>query len=169
MNAINEPYLYILMRTDLDSLNEGKAIAQGTHAGHVFSHRVTALRRQFGWSLGSGYITYDAAEEKGFVSTKQYYDRVINTLVLVEEWEKQAVRTPGFGVTITLDIENEKRLHDVVTGLNKMGVFAGVAHDETYPVNDGEITHLIPVTTCGYAFGNKPDMAVILAQFDLHP
>jgi peptidyl-tRNA hydrolase len=30
------PMLYILMRTDLDSLNPGKAIAQGAHAANQF-------------------------------------------------------------------------------------------------------------------------------------
>ena len=31
-----EPTLYILMRDDLDSLNPGKAIAQGSHATNLF-------------------------------------------------------------------------------------------------------------------------------------
>jgi len=32
-----EPRLYILMRDDLDSLNPGKMVAQGVHAGNQFS------------------------------------------------------------------------------------------------------------------------------------
>ncbi len=32
------PVLYILMRTDLDSMNPGKAMAQASHAGSTFVH-----------------------------------------------------------------------------------------------------------------------------------
>jgi len=35
-----EPTLYILMRNDLDSLNPGKAIAQGSHATNIFEKYV---------------------------------------------------------------------------------------------------------------------------------
>lgn len=34
------PVLYILMRTDLDSLNPGKAIAQGSHATSLFENEM---------------------------------------------------------------------------------------------------------------------------------
>lgn len=37
------PYLYILMRTDLASLNPGKAVAQGSHATNLFQNAMTAL------------------------------------------------------------------------------------------------------------------------------
>ena len=32
------PVLYILMRTDMDSMNPGKAMAQASHAGSTFVH-----------------------------------------------------------------------------------------------------------------------------------
>tara|TARA_R110000823_G_scaffold97570_2_gene211896 strand:+ start:3092 stop:3511 length:420 start_codon:yes stop_codon:yes gene_type:complete len=34
-----EPVLYILMRTDMDSMNPGKAMAQASHASNAFVHR----------------------------------------------------------------------------------------------------------------------------------
>ena len=34
------PFLYILMRTDLASMNAGKAVAQGAHAANVFQTRI---------------------------------------------------------------------------------------------------------------------------------
>ena len=33
---MKDPYLYILMRDDLESLNTGKAVAQGAHAANQF-------------------------------------------------------------------------------------------------------------------------------------
>lgn len=38
-----EPYLYILMRSDLDSLNPGKMVAQGAHAANQFTHEMDDL------------------------------------------------------------------------------------------------------------------------------
>lgn len=35
---MNRPVLYILMRNDLESLNAGKAVAQGAHAANQFTH-----------------------------------------------------------------------------------------------------------------------------------
>jgi peptidyl-tRNA hydrolase len=40
----NECYLYILMRTDMASMNPGKAVAQGAHAANMF-HEIMARRR----------------------------------------------------------------------------------------------------------------------------
>lgn len=34
----SEPYLYILMRTDMASMNPGKAVAQGSHATNLFEN-----------------------------------------------------------------------------------------------------------------------------------
>jgi len=36
------PVLYILMRNDMDSLNPGKAIAQGSHATNDFEYNITS-------------------------------------------------------------------------------------------------------------------------------
>jgi peptidyl-tRNA hydrolase len=35
---LSEPYLYILMRTDMASMNPGKAVAQGSHATNLFEN-----------------------------------------------------------------------------------------------------------------------------------
>ena len=35
---MNTPQLYILMRTDMDSMNPGKAMAQAAHAANQFRH-----------------------------------------------------------------------------------------------------------------------------------
>lgn len=38
-----QPVLYILMRNDLDSLNPGKAVAQGSHATSLFESRIRIM------------------------------------------------------------------------------------------------------------------------------
>jgi len=56
--------------------------------------------------------------------------------------------------------------------MKSLGYVAGVVHDPTYPLVDGEVVHHIPLDTCAYIF--VPDketdtMAkVLLTQYPLH-
>jgi peptidyl-tRNA hydrolase len=59
---VEEFYLYILMRNDMDSLNPGKAVAQGAHAAHVFARKMSKnnsnFKREFKkWESTLGYGT----------------------------------------------------------------------------------------------------------------
>ena len=126
-----EPALYILMRSDLDSLNPGKMVAQGAHAAN-----------QFVAKLSKDHSIYP----------------------LYEQWRTS---TPdGFGVTLCLDVTGEE-LPLVVNAAQSCGFAAGVTHDPSYPLRDGGVTHSLPLDTCGYVFGNKPDLGILLGQFDL--
>lgn len=40
MTSLDHPTLYILMRTDMDSMNAGKAMAQAAHAANMFTDNV---------------------------------------------------------------------------------------------------------------------------------
>jgi len=164
------PYLYCLMRTDMESLNPGKAIAQGIHAGHVFTYRMNQLKDQYvqAWSNPILFREYEDMEAEGEVKTKAFYDQNIRNLVFFKQWEMTSRKTPGFGTTITLDIGDEASLHRVVDVVSKYGCPAGVAHDDEYPVGDGEVMHFVPLDTCGYAFGDKDELEFILGQFELH-
>lgn len=124
-----QPYLYILMRSDLDSLNPGKMVAQGAHAANQFVHEVDTLNDP-----------------------------------LFQQWETS---TPdGFGVTICLDVTG-RELPTVVEFAKKAGFTAGVTHDPSYPLRDGDVTHLLPLDTCGYVFGDKDELRALLGQFGL--
>ena len=57
--------LYILMRTDMASLNPGKAVAQGTHATNLFERDVRELRK--GFPDAPNVLAYDAwTADRGF-------------------------------------------------------------------------------------------------------
>jgi hypothetical protein len=85
------------------------------------------------------------------------------------EWEQST--TQGFGTVLAL----EARMADiipVVSIFNAMGYVAGVVHDPTYPIVDGEVVHHIPLDTCAYIFvpnKEKDEIAtVLLKRFPLH-
>ena len=144
-----EPALYILMRSDLDSLNPGKMVAQGAHAANQAAFEMRKLRERVKHP-NSGGATKTVAN-----------DRLLD---MFEQWETS---TPdGFGVTLCLDVTGEE-LPLVVNAAQSCGFAAGVTHDPSYPLRDGGVTHSLPLDTCGYVFGNKPDLGILLGQFDL--
>ena len=144
-----EPALYILMRSDLDSLNPGKMVAQGAHAANQAAFEMRKLRERVNHP-NSGGATKTVAN-----------DRLLD---MFEQWETSTPQ--GFGVTLCLDVTGEE-LPLVVEAAKSSGFAAGVTHDPSYPLRDGGVTHSLPLDTCGYVFGNKPDLGILLGQFDL--
>lgn len=125
-------YLYILMRQDMQSMNPGKAVAQGAHAANQMVFTLDREREtHMGW---------------------------------LDEWQGS---TPGgFGTTITLDVPG-RALNAVVEWAKTLGLHAGVTHDPTYPLKDGDTFHLIPVDTCGFVFGPKNWCQAAVRDFKL--
>lgn len=147
-----EPYLYILMRSDLDSLNPGKMVAQGAHAANQFGYEMNRL-------VEEGYVDADNRDTEPKLTDEQR-----RSVALFRQWETSTRQ--GFGVTICLDVTGEQ-LPLVVEAAQAMGIPAGVTHDPSYPLKDGEVYHSIPLDTCGFVFGDKPKLTALLGQFDL--
>ena len=125
--------LYILMRTDMDSLNPGKAMAQASHASNAFVYR---------WGKEN----------------------------IVKEWQGETQQ--GFGTVLVLGVTGDE-LYKVVETVDynlrfKEDVYADIIHDPTYPVQDGEVVHHIPVDTCGYVFGDTDSLEALLGEYELH-
>ena len=132
------PVLYILMRTDMDSMNPGKAMAQASHASNAF--------------VSNAEPGYNIDEE------------------LFNAWQQSTPQ--GFGTVLVLGV-TEAQMRTAVSVAESFGVDrfpCDIIHDPTYPLQDGDTTHLIPVDTCGYIFGDKEDplLESILQNFELH-
>lgn len=119
-----KPYLYILMRNDLQSLNAGKAVAQGTHAANQMVYEARRIVRP------------------------TMKDSSVSLADTLEIWEREA---NGFGTCITLSVDYTRMCEAVISAQND-GVHAGICHDPTYPLLDGKTLHLLPVDTCAYIF-----------------
>jgi len=127
--------LYILMRTDLDSLNPGKAMAQANHAFGALKKRIRS----------------NIVRQPDYLS-----------------WQEQTAQ--DFGTCIVLGGTEggiQKCLDDIYR--LKLPVVAGWVHDPSYPVKDGEVTHLIPLNTCAFVFGSKEECEDACGWFGLHP
>lgn len=142
------PVLYILMRTDTASLNPGKAMAQAVHAGN-------ALETHCGREIQVGLLEGDPSVE---ALGDAYYT-----------WKNQT--SQGFGTTIVLGGSMSLISMDVKR-LQGLGYLADIVHDPSYPIRDGDVTHLIPLDTCAYVFApdkDDPMIRMILSSYGLHP
>jgi len=147
MSEKEMPILFVLMRTDMASMNPGKAMAQACHAAN-----------QMTYFVNSGTCTTISTDDP--------------LLVMKTEWEKQAL---GFGTTIVLDGKSESNIRDIIDRLtveswDSGDVLYGVVHDPSYPIRDGAVTHFLPIDTCGWVFCRKGSRYhKMLEGLELHP
>lgn len=149
------PVLYILMRSDLESMNAGKAMAQASHASNAFVFAELKKMLSRPWK-----------------SVKDFYKVFIkgemNDGSLFIQWVHST--TQGFGTVLVLEV-NETRMRTAATVAESLGFVSGVVHDPTYPLPDGDTCHFIPLDTCAYVFGDKNDpmLEAVVGNFLLHP
>lgn len=142
--------LYILMRNDLNSMNPGKAIAQGSHAANAFVQHFHGFAQECNSKSKQSYLETEIM--KGF-----------------NDWENST--TQGFGTVLVLEA-NMPSIYSVVNSFKALQYITGVIHDPTYPIVDGDVVHHIPLDTCAYVFIPIKETdriaANILKQFPLH-
>jgi hypothetical protein len=145
------PVLYILMRNDMNSLNAGKAMAQASHASNAFVDHMRIFTEAY--NEVPAHLGIETESVVGFESWKNATPQAFGTVLVL------AAKMPEIKTAVDIFIA--------------MGYVAGVIHDPTYPIVDGEVVHYIPLDTCAYVFvPNKEDdgmASVILKRFPLHP
>ena len=135
--------LYILMRNDMDSMNAGKAVAQGSHAANQ--------------------MVFEA--NNYFVETPEQAAQFEKIKTMVGLW---SIEARGFGTCIVLGA-SEREMKSAVEKAKAAGHHAGITHDPTYPLRDGKSLFFIPVDTCAYIFGYKHELKDIIGEFSLMP
>jgi hypothetical protein len=142
--------LYILMRNDLASMNAGKGMAQASHASNAFTHHFNGFSQEIN-------------------ARPVNMEENVKTIKGFNEWENST--SQGFGTVLTLEAKMAE-IKPVVDIFKAMDYIAGIVHDPTYPIVDGEIVHHIPLDTCAYIFvPNKEEdqiASMLLKKFPLH-
>lgn len=154
------------MRTDLPSMNAGKAMAQASHASNAFIYKYK-----------------EELSNREFSNERQILKQRISS------WERQTKQ--GFGTVLVLGCENK----DIVEFLEKKKssrVFYGAVFDPTYPyIVNKEIKNLVSKNntdeplelesgdfvcfreerTCAFLFGKKGSEEVeeLVGHLKLHP
>lgn len=146
-----EPRLYLLVRNDIESLNAGKAVAQGSHAGHKFM-----------WAmLGAAFDDQNMRRPE----VKDAFNDWVHQADLAHG---QMVEEQGFGTAIALHATPEQ-MEKAVRYARLIGMPAAIAHDPTYPLKDGSKVHLIPLDTVAYVFCGRIAGEMLMSRLSLMP
>lgn len=164
MPEVQNPYLYLLMRNDLHSMNPGKAVAHGAHAANKFTY-----------DMNQGIAKYPDGKMP---------EDVMTMVDLYHEWERSA---NGFGTTITLS-GSLRELEMAVALVQSTGGIASLSVDPSYPymlhreyanliqhpqdyppvaLNDGMMMCFRPEVTAAYVFGLKPVLQPLIGNLPL--
>ena len=84
----------------------------------------------------------------------------INWMNTTEQDFGTTVVLAGKGSTIDMVVKKAKK--DIL-------MCADWVHDPTYPVRDGNVTHLIPLYTCAFIFGEQSEIREMTYSLKLHP
>lgn len=142
--------LYIIMRNDIDSMNPGKAIAQGSHAANAFVHHFEGFAQEY--NSKPVHNSLETANMNGF-----------------NEWSNATHQ--GFGTAIVLE-GPWKDIEPRIDILRSLGYIAGKTFDPSYPIRDGSMIHHIPLHTCAYVFVPNKEQDIhgvaLMSLFPLH-
>ena len=138
--------LYILMRTDMESLSgcPGKAIAQGAHAAQQFARKM------------------ENTDDMAIAKSGEEFEGIAADYL---GWCNQA---DGFGTVLTLGC-TEAEMREVIKYAKQFELPCGIVNDPTYPLRDGDTTHFFPVSTCAWVFGDKDTTRDAIGWLELHP
>ena len=131
----SNPALCIFIRSDMKSMNPGKAAAQA-------AHRATLFER---------YI---------------YTETNVAIRNLYEDWCNSTLQ--GFGTKLTFSIKEsdfallEELYKNDRTFENSL---FGICHDPTYPLQDGNVIHYLPINTGCFMFINANDVGGKIGKF----
>lgn len=134
-------WLYVLMRQDLASMNPGKAVAHGAHAGSQFESHVASIKESAP-DVWAGYL----------------------------KWKESAHGFFGSTLTLTVN-EAQMREAVAKFEMTRATALAGIVNDPTYPLRDGAFCHFIPLDTCAYLFFDRTDPSLrgLIAHLELMP
>lgn len=151
------PVLYILMRTDLPSMNAGKAMAQASHASNAFVHR-KENKGTANETVNKAYDLWKNETGQGFGTVlvlgcnREELTAIIDNVKGVNDVMGEEVIDPTYPYQVTGEIANL---------LNPdMPIYKG---DGLFVLTRQEIT-------CGYVFGDKEGSAgALVGKLKLHP
>lgn len=159
MDREPNPYLYLLIRKDLPSLNPGKAVAHGAHAANQFTFEANAAmaERVSGWQ-----VQYD----RWINSTPSGFGTTITLHVNYHELRAavKVAKALGFRAGETYDPSYPYETTHEIARL--------IQHPEEFPPvprGNGTVVCFRRELTAGYVFGDKDELRPVLGNFPLMP
>lgn len=155
------PVLYILMRTDLASMNAGKGMAQASHASNAFVRHVEDSRIKKTAEIIGLFNKWSNSTLQAFgtvlvLGVNEVQMRTAVDIAHMLEFQAEVINDPTYPILVPPE------LGMTLAEMDNHGVFE-VGEKANYVT--------IPLDTCGYIFGNKNDpiLGAIVGNFPLHP
>jgi peptidyl-tRNA hydrolase len=86
---------------------------------------------------------------------------------LLDQWANHGDTRRGFGTAIVLGVDDDVVILEFCQEAIDKALVAGVICDPSYPLRDGDYTHLIKLITCGYIFGDREVAGPLVAHLSL--
>ena len=138
--------LYIIVRTDLPSMNSGKAMAQASHASNSFikKHGISKAAKEWASQTNQGFGTVIVLA----ANKKQLFDAINNYE------NSDVVVDPTYPYIVNSEIAEliDPKLH---------------TSDPIYKP-DGTVVLHRKESTCGYVFGTKEQCKSVIGHLPLH-
>lgn len=146
-----KPYLYIIIRSDLPSLNPGKAIAQAVHCGNIliWNNRELDLIKEWAGAMGYGVtITLKAP---------------------LHEIKYAIERAKEFGIWNISGLMVD-RTYPIVIPADSLGLVDQTKLSAPFRFTDENKAVVLyrEETTCAYIFGGKDELKPVLGKFELY-
>ncbi len=158
MSETENTVLYVLMRGDLPSMNGGKAIAHGAHAGGMATKIAQDPKSSLAAIIREQFSAWEG--DRGFGVTLAIEVPSLDMLRGVVETASRA----GYFADLVVDDTYPYRVPSELIAL------IDPSYHTLDPIPGEPLGTCFRVeTTCGFVFGNKDRLVPLLSQFNLHP
>lgn len=144
--------LYVVVRSDLESLTPGKLAAQIAHAASQHAYRML---------------------NKDMLSKNAFFDWC--DMSSHSSIPRDGLDAEHFGTTIVKDGGSFYPSLDISEIIDytrsSFTAFYGVVRDPTYPIRDGQIVHHVNIETCFWVFANEDldsDLCEYMKKYKLY-
>jgi len=149
---MKEPYLYILMRTDLPSMGAGRAAAQASHAASAFAKKYGHTKEYKEWAgettqgFGTAIVLGVTNDPMGEIHKAAFH----------QKFATEQIVDPDYAIVIS---------SEVAQFLNKN--LSGIKIESSEKDPTKVIIHRQEIT-CAYVFGEKEKLSELLGGLPLY-
>jgi peptidyl-tRNA hydrolase len=157
---MNDLTLYILIRTDLQSMSPGRAMAQASHASNAFIHT---------WGERKDTKIWQKQTTQGFGTAIVLGATIDQIETIFDQLSEVKLKGPGIFAPRSKVVDPEYGIKTTIELYQLMsGECIDVDKTITNPI-DGSAIVFTSKVTCAYIFGSKEVLSPFLSELSLHP
>lgn len=155
--------LYVFVRTDMSSMNPGKAQAHSGHAANAFIHKNAILPLRAGMEVTPSVAAWMAQTPFGFgtqINLKAPWNEVVSLVIEIESQRLSPI-TAEIIVDPTYPYIVDNEIIDLIDPKKHTAPWLDIGNGRWVCHRKEE--------TAAYVFGDKRDLEPFLGKYPLHP